>query len=198
LPKCLVGRNSKVSNAGRCHRLDKAGLRNAAETLRGEIRQRLIASGKTRKEAGAAADDEMWGTFRPLVEQFEAGGKPEAAETAPQLPGIPSDINSILDPHYSEADPGRQLRDGLLWAALQFERIVEDTEDGPIAHLDAGPPPPNGFGILILRLYALSGIDKRRELVGRALQFATKSHDTDSSDQPQGDEEKGGFLEEIS
>ena len=151
----------------------------------------------------------MWQRFGPLCDAREAENAAAEAEIAaaaepepapPQLQGLPANTDSILDPDYSEADPGKQLRDGLLWVAFEFLRVISDTDAGPVADISAASkPPPNAFALLILSSYALSGADKRRELITRALAFATKSH-SDSAPAAanvSSTEQAGGFLHEI-
>jgi hypothetical protein len=150
----------------------------------------------------------MWDLFRPLCERHEKkeekkaaakeeGRKRSAEEDIPILVGIPEDIEAILAADYSERDPGKRLRDGLLWAAEEWVRVIRATDSGAVATIDrASSPPPNAFALLILESYALAGADKRRELVGRALAFACKSHDSEPAVAPGSDSE--GFLGEIS
>ena len=187
-----------MDKAGIANRLSKAGLRNAAEAYREEVRQRIarVQGGKDRDrdEVSLAAWGEMWELFKPIVERAEEQGK-ETGEPE-ELTGIPADIDSLLDPEYSEPDPGKQLRDGWLWAVMEWMRVIRSTDSGPVASIEsASRPPPNAFALLILDSYALAGADKRRELVGRALAFATKAHDAP----PEGDSSaQDGFLEEVS
>jgi len=170
----------------------KAGLRPAAESLKEEIRLRLRSTGMEKLAANTQAESEMWGTFRPVVERLETNKGEEPP--APQLSGLPADTDSALDPAYQEPDPGKRLRDGLLWAAEQWMRVIRDTDDGPVANLKAAStPPPNPFALMVLSTYALSPVEKRRELITRALAFATKAHDADSGEaQPQ-----TGFLGDV-
>ena len=134
---------------------------------------------------------EMWRVFEPAVLKFEQA----KSQDYQQLAGLPDrTTDEILDPDYHERDRGKQLRDGLLWVALEFDRIIEDTDSGPVAHLeDASIPPPNAFAIATLRTYALSSIEKRRELIARALAFADKTHE----DAGAGGEDGGAFLHEL-
>ena len=101
-------------------------------------------------------------------------------------------------PEYTEKDHGRQLRDGILWTVFEWMRVIKDTPEGPVANIKAASkPPPNAFALFTLSTYALSDIDKRRELITRALAFATKSHDNvDQKDENQ-DNQPGGFLDAI-
>jgi hypothetical protein len=177
-------------------RLDKFGLRDAAETYKEEVRKRLgqEQGGKTRDRAAVRqqAEDAMWELFKPVVEQREAEERAEC----PSLKGIPADTDSVLDKSYSEPNPGAQLRDGLLWAAMEWMRVIRDTEDGPVASINAAStPPPNPFALFVLESYALAGIERRRELITRALAFATKSHD--APQEPQSTTGADPYLEGI-
>lgn len=204
-------------NTSLYNRLAKAGLREAAESLKDEVRQRRKAAGDNQATARQAADDAMSEAFKPILERWE---KQQAAATqtlkdtkakaieaaspqqpeppAPQLAGLPVNTNALADllsTNYSEADPGKQLRDGLLWTVFEWMRVVKDTEAGPVVDIAAAStPPPNAFALFILATYALGSIDKRKELVTRALAFATKSHDPEDTNQ--GDDEEG-FLDKI-
>ena len=190
------------------HRLGATRIRHQADAYRDEVRKRLIREGPTnrnREAANNASWEQMWEVFEPSVKYHEQQQQKmrelkEAKEdrediAPPQLQGMPErTTNDILDPEYAEKDPGKQLRDGLLWAALEFDRVIEDTDKGPVAHLnDASTPPPNAFAIGTLRTYALSPTEKRRDLIGRALGFATKAHDTPIQEPTS----EGGFLHEI-
>ena len=194
------------------NKLAKFGLRNAAETYKEEVRLRHRAAGDDRATAREAAEAAMWELFRPLVEAREEEiaqrraekAAAKAAEEIPaeppaQLQGLPANTDSLLDPDYAEPDAGRQLRDGLLWVAFEWMRVVRDTDSGPVADIAAASkPPPNAFALLTLSTYALSDLDKRRELITRALAFADKRPDSGA---PAGEEERGeqagGFLHEI-
>jgi hypothetical protein len=163
------------------------------------------------------AEAEMWEKFRPLIEAGErdeeerreereahkaalkAAKEVEPEPPAPSLPGMPADPDSVLNPEYSETNQGAHLRDGWLWVVMEWIRVIRDTEMGPVANIEAAStPPPNAFALLVLSTYALSGIDKRRELITRALGFATKSHDTQPDGGPQeGREAEGGFLDTL-
>jgi len=182
------------------NRLRGAGILGPADVYREEVRQRLAKEAGTSKGPGSrdrdavnmASWEEMWRVFGPAVEKFEKA----KSQDYQQLAGLPDrTTNEILDPEYHERDRGKQLRDGLLWVALEFDRIIEDTADsGPVAHLeDASVPPPNAFAIATLRTYALSSIEKRRELIARALAFADKTHE----DTGGGGEDGGAFLHTL-
>jgi len=184
-----------MANAGTSmvyQRLARCGIRPAAERLKDEIRLRRKAAGDGREKAATEAHREMWEQFRPIVERLEAGS---STGQAPTLAGLPTNTDSSLDPNYNEPDRGKQLRDGLLWAVMEFQRVIRDTDSGPVANIEAAnTPPPNAYALFVLSTYALSPIEKRRDLIGRSLPFASKAHDevaaTDSSDD-------GAFLHEL-
>jgi hypothetical protein len=123
--------------------LRKAGLWEEADQYRERVRQRLRDAGKAKQEAVAGAWEEMWDMYRPAVEQYEK--RQQDAATA-QLAGMPKrTTDDILDPNYTELDRGKQIRDGVLWAAMEFDRVIEETESGPVAHLeDARRPGSRG------------------------------------------------------
>jgi len=204
-------------------RLRRAGILDQADVYRDEVRKRIAAeeggSGRDREAVNLASWEKMWQVFGPAVKRFEqeqAAAKEQAKQQAadearrkeeekqaqkekqellPQLAGLPdTTTDEILDPDYKETDRGKQLRDGLLWVAFEFDRVITDTDDGPVATLTAASsPPPNAFAVGMLRTYALSGLDKRRELFGRALNFATKTHDEARPE----DDDSGSFLHEL-
>jgi hypothetical protein len=186
-----------IDKAGICRRLAKLGLREAGDRFRDEVRKRLRAEGATREAANEGAWQEMADTFLPAAERAEGKAAANAELPAPQLPGMPApaNINAAIDPAYNEPDPGKRLRDGLLWTVEQWMRVIADTETGPVATLAAASvPPPNPFALMVLSTYALSPLDKRRELITRALAFATKAHDADSTE---GDQPQTGFLGDV-
>lgn len=194
-----------MDKAGIANRLSKAGMRNQATAYTEAVRQRILAqqgAKRDRDAASAAAWVEMWDTFRPAVEQAEkrreeAKKVPAAEPAAPEITGIPDDIDSALDPEYDEADPGKQLRDGLLWVVSEWMRIVRDTPEGPVISLNqASTPPPTAYALFVLSSYALASGDKRRDLISRSLTFATRGHDTAPIDDP-ADLEAGGFLDSL-
>jgi hypothetical protein len=80
---------------------------------------------------------------------------------------------------------------------MEFVRVIEDGDEGPILDLKAAStPPPNAFALFVTRSYAMVSDDKRRELISRALAFACKSTEDapgEGSDKAQG----GGFLDDI-
>lgn len=190
-----------------CRRLSKCGLRKIADAYREEVRIRLAreAGGQKRDRVAVtvAAWEDMWNQFRPAVEKREReliAEAPNSEPVAPQLAGLPPISDDLLDPDYSERDPGRQLRDSLLWAAMEWMRIIRDTDDGPVVDLAAAStPPPTPFALFVLSAYALGNVDKRRELISRALAFATKSHESEPEPPAAGDDSPppGGFLDDI-
>ncbi len=193
-----------MNKAAIINRIDKLGLRTVAEALMSELRAKHKAAGDDRAVGNAAAWDGMWEEFKPTVEKMENEKEKESdvPQPAPTLRGLPADLDSVLDRKYDETNPGRQLRDGLLWAAMEWMRVIRDGDDGPAAKLSAATtPPPNAFALFVLSTYALSPIEKRRDLISRAMAFAAKprahapSAGGDNGDEP--DEEEGGFLGEI-
>ena len=172
------------------NRLDRFGLRPIVDAYKQEVRLRYKAEGHDRATARQAAEDAMWTVVGPYVERLEG-------TEAPQLAGLPANPDSVVDPDYAEPDPGKQLRDGLLWAAFEWMRVVQQTDSGPVANIAAASkPPPNGFALLTLSTYALSDIDRRRELITRALAFTTKSHSDMPTEAASGTQTEG-FLHKI-
>ena len=182
------------------HRIDYAKLKWQFDAYFGEVKRRLLKENKARGDDRAQfvdqAWEESWRVFQPAVEKSEKDRKKQdTQQTAPAtIPGMPDrTTDDILDPEYAEPNRAKQLRDGLLWAAMEFDRVIEDTNDGPVAHLeDASIPPPNAFAIGIMRTYALSPVDKRHTLITRALAFASKD-----TDQPEDNPEDDAFLHEL-
>ena len=200
------------------NRLQNCKLRGAAEAYREEVRIRIArdardqgGSKRDRDTVSLAAWQEMWDVFRPIVERYEAdkAAVKEAVKAAqnatveppaPILAGLPKFSDDLLDPDYTETDPGKQLRDGLLWPIFEWMRVISDTPEGPVADIKAASkPPPNAVALFTLSTYALSGTDKRRELITRGLAFATKSHDAVDPKDGNQDEivQPGGFLDAI-
>ncbi len=204
-----------MNKAGMANRLSNCKLRAAADAYREEVRIRIAreqgGQKRDRDSVSLAAWQEMWDVFRPIVERYEADKEAvkaaaKAAQNAtveppaPQLIGLPKLSDDLLDPDYTEKDPGKQLRDGLLWPIFEWMRVINDTPEGPVADIKAASkPPPNAFALFTLSTYALSGTDKRRELITRGLAFATKSHDNVESKDENQDEivQPGGFLDAI-
>lgn len=200
------------------NRIERQGLRLAADAYREEVRLRLVAAAagqkKDRPAIVAQAWEEMWAKFGPIVERREQekrdaeaaaelvqqakAAKTQPEPPAPQLAGLPPITKGLLDPEYLERDPGKQLRDGWLWVVMEWMMVIEDTDEGPVVDLAAAStPPPTPFALFVLSTYALGNIDKRRELITRALKFAFKSYD-DVSDGDPAETAEAGFLEEIS
>jgi hypothetical protein len=168
-------RLSKANRSQINSRLGKLGIRGLADAYRQEIIIRQKASGKSSDEANAVAWDEMWEIGKPIVERLERGG-----ELPQQIEGIPADLDSVLDPNYAETDQGKQLRDAWLWVVFEWMRVIRDGDEGTVVHIEAASkPPPNAFALFVLSTYALSSVEKRRDLISRALTFASKSHDPD-------------------
>jgi len=205
-----------MNRLGIANRTAKAGIRPLCDALRERIRLHHLAAGKTKAEALELAWAESWEEVRPVLEHLEAkaaearkaldqaldDAKAQAAKAraneppAPQLPGIPANLDDALDPDYAEADPSRQVRDGLLWAVMQFARVVADTPTGPVAHLErATSPPPNALAVFTLTTYALLPPAQRKELLTKATAFAYKGQDDTPT--PERAEEGGGFLDEV-
>jgi len=186
--------------AGICNRAQKLGLRTLSDSYKDALKQINLLNGMTRKQASPAAWKEMYNLWEPVIRELEK--KMEELKnivieppTAPQLKGLPEDLDSVLDENYIEIDQGKQLRDGLLWAAMEFGRVIRDDDDGPVARIDsASVAPPNAFALFTLSTYALSPIDKRRDLIARALSFATKA--SDPVPEPNSGV-SGGFLDSI-
>ena len=182
------------------HRATCVHLRPQVDAYAGEVRRRLRKQGtnKTRQEIAQEAWDQAWEVFKPAIEYHEQIKEDiktmKPIDQVPQLQGMPDrTTDDILDPNYKETNPGKKLRDGLLWTVLEFDRVVQDTDEGPVVHLeDASAPPPNAFATGFLRTYALSPVDKRRELFGRALTLAEKSHDV-----AEDEDGEDSFLDEL-
>jgi hypothetical protein len=175
------------------NRLAKCGLRGAAESLKEEIRMRRKSIGDKRDLAVKIAEDEMWNVFRPIVEKLE---KQKQDDEGNQLTGCTDDLDEFLDPDYKETDPGKRLRDGLLWTAEEIRRVVTDTTDGTTVDLSrAATPPPTAWAVFCLESFARKSPEKRAELISRVLPFATRSHDP--SDSETADEGSGGLLDTL-
>ncbi len=195
-------------------RLSAAGCRHAFDAHKEAIRRKLKAEGLGKQEANDQAWDTSWKVYQPIVEEIEAKkarAKADAAaardaakqaEAPPpvpqQLQGFPEDIRAALDPNYQEKDKGKQLRDGYTWAAMEFVLVIRDTDTGPVADFSqASTPPPNPFALFTVATYALSPIDKRRDLISRALGFATKGYEDTPPPKAEEDGNEGGFLDSV-
>jgi len=182
-----------MNKAGIANRLSKAGLRDAAESLREEIRLRRKGAGEDRDSASQAAWAEMWDTFRPVVERWEKG---QFKETETPLTGCPIDVDPFLDPDYTEKDPGKWLRDGLIWTAAEIRRVVIDSDEGTRIDLArARTKPPTAWAVFCLESFARKPPAKRGELIARVLPFATRSHETAPIETDSNDVD--GFLGDI-
>ena len=179
-----------MNRAGIINRLAKLGVRNAADALREEVRLRHLAAGRDRESALALAWQEMWETFKPIAERLEG----QASGESP-LQGCTDDLAPLLDTSYQETDPGKRLRDGLLWTAEEIRRVVRDTDEGPTVDLSrAATPPPTVWAVFCLEFYAHKPPASRGELIARVLPFATKIHDPRETSP---DDAGGGFLDEV-
>jgi hypothetical protein len=178
-------------------RLEKFGLRDPGEAYREEVRVRIkrVDPKKSRPAAMEEAEYAMQQLFEPALKKIEA--MIDQGERA--LTGLPDDLSDALDPEYSKVDQGEQLRDGLIWAALEWARIITDSEDGPIANLEnASCPPPNAFAIFILEEYATGSKEKRKELINKAIGLATKdAPKATKTAEPAKDEKGESFLDKI-
>lgn len=183
-----------MDRAGVINRMARLGLRPAADALREEIRARHKAAGMTRDKASEAAWIEMAAVFEPIAEKLEQ--EQASGDDAP-LQGCTDDLAPLLDPAYSEADPGKRLRDGLLWTAEEIRRVVRDTNEGTTIDLArASTPPPSAWAVFCLESYARKPVAARAELIARVIPFATKGHDPNSKGQ-QGETDEGGFLDKV-
>jgi hypothetical protein len=179
------------------NRLNTTGLRQAADTYREEVRTRLVKENggakRNREAVNDASWEEMWEVFRPAVERWE---KEKRDSEPPQLLGCSDDLEEFLDPNYSESDPGKWLRDGLIWTAAEIRRVVRDSPDGTTVDLArAKTPPPTAWAVFCLESFARKSPDKRSDLIARVLTFATRSHD--APDETTSDEHDGGFLDSV-
>lgn len=189
-----------MNKAGIANRLSKAGLRNAAEAYREEVRRRLAqdqgGKERDRDQVSAAAWQEMWDAFRPTVELWEKGQQGQGDEEL-ALFGCPEDVDAFLDPNYTEQDPGKWLRDGLIWTAAEIRRVVTDTSAGVVIDLTkAKTKPPTAWAVFCLESYARRPPAKRADLIAKVLPFATKAtEDAGGTGSPEGKGE--GFLGEV-
>ncbi len=186
-----------MDRAAAIGRLARLRLRPAADALREEIRHRHRADGKLRDDALERAWVEMWAHFEPVAEELERQKKAADVPDEPSpLRGMPEDVDAILDPGYNEADPGKWLRDGLLWVAAEIRRVLRDDADGPIIDLArARTPPPTAFAVFIAEHYARKAPGDRGELIARVMPLACKQHEPQQQGNTDGAE--GGFLDTI-
>jgi hypothetical protein len=184
-----------MDKAGIANRLSRAGLRNAAEAYREEVRRRILR-GQEKRDRDAASEGawgEMWDLFRPLVEKCEASKAGGTEDASAPLLGCETDLEQFLDPHYTEQDPGKWLRDGLIWVASEIRRVVVDSEEGTTVVLSrAKTPPPTAWAVFVLESFARKPPEKRGELITRVLPFAQRSHEA-----PENPEPEDGFLEGL-
>lgn len=189
-----------MNKAGIANRLQKCGLRNAAEAYKEEVRIRRKSNGENRDAASLAAWSEMWDVFRPIVERQERMVLKESESNkggnSDTLTGCAADVEQYLDPDYSEPDPGRWLRDGIIWTAAEIRRVVADTSEGTTINLQAAKTkPPTAWAIFCLESYARKPPSQRGALIAKVLLFAIKIHDPpEGKDDP---ENAGGFLDSI-
>ena len=187
-----------MNKAGIANRLSKAGLRNVAEAYREEVRIRLAAAqggkDRDRDKVSLQAWQEMWDLYRPVVERLEQ--KDQAGEPDPLTWMLDEDLDQFLDPYYEEADPGKWLRDGLLWTAAEIRRVVADSGEGTTVDLSrAKSKPPTAWAVFCLEAYARKPPSRRGDLIAQVLRFAAK---VDSGTAVEEDKDEGeGFLHEI-
>jgi hypothetical protein len=132
-------------------------------------------------------------------EKASSGGKSSSDDRELVLSYQDLDIDSLLDPHYSETVPARWIRDGLIWVAAEFRRVVSDSPDQSTINLhQAKVPPPTPWAIFVLESFARRNPAKRADLISRVLSFASKS--TPSTEQAAQIAESGDldFLDSIS
>ncbi len=173
-------------------RIAKLGLRNQADALRERIRKRCLTAGDSKAIAMEAAWAGMWENFESIVESLEAKAVTTSADT---LRGCPADLTGLLDPSYSETDPGKRLRDGLLWTAENIRLVVIDSPDvhTTIDLARASTPPPMAWAVFVLECYARRKPEDRGELIAKVMPFAAKTHDPQRQRGGDG-EEQDGFL----
>lgn len=179
------------------NRLMKAGLRGAVDTYMDEVRKRRKAAGDNRAAANQAAEDAMKEVFGPVLERWEQQQAKAAQPNEPALSGCaaPADLEGLLDPDYTETDPGKWLRDGLLWTAAEIRRVVIDTDEGTTVDLTrARTRPPTAWAVFCVEAFARKKPDARGELIAKVLPFATRSHEPRPA---AGREQGGGFLDDI-
>jgi hypothetical protein len=108
----------------------------------------------------------------------------EALEKAmgppPRFVGYVGSINDILDPNYTETDPGKRIRDSWLWVGFEFRRITVDEAKGYTTQdfSKASTPPPTPLAVMIAEEYAQCPPGSRRDLFTRLIGFAEKGHAT--------------------
>lgn len=187
-----------MANAEVVRRVRRFGLGRPYVALRDEIRNRLRIAKIDVQQAKQRADAEAWDVFRPAVERLE---RAESERQAPApIPGMPPPGSGAVDPEYSELDRSLQIRDGLLWLALEVGAVVRELPEGTGVELsEASTPPPNQFALSLLEMYCRGSERDRAALIGRAIGFAPRHYrdpEPDDSDDLDDDDE-GGFLHEI-
>ena len=172
------------------NRLQRAGLRPAAEGFMTEVRTRLKAARTPRAQAVETAWKDMWERFRPAVEKFE-GGNTTRANTVHQ-----GDVDDVIDPDYAETNPRKEMRDSIYWISREFRRVVTDGPKGASVDFHrAKQPPPTTLAILITETYAAKPPDKRDALVSKVLAFAERGLTPEEAETTEYKE--GGFLDDI-
>ena len=165
-------------------RLSKVKIRELAEAYLEQVRLRLAAEitskverQRQKTEINAKAWEDMWQTFEPAVKRLEKEQKKQANnEEQPALTGIPDNVDALLDPDYSETDPGKWIRDSLLWTAAEISRVVQTSPEGTTLNFNrAKTPPPHAFAVTCMGAFALK---PTTALITKVLPFATKSHET--------------------
>lgn len=159
-------------------RLVRAGVRDQANAYREEIRKRLQNQGKTRKEIKQIVDEEVWVQFKPLVEKHEKQKEKQKEEKADTLIGCPQNVDQLLDPQYNENDPGIWIRDGIVWAAQEIRRVVQDKDGNTTINIEnAKKPPPTAWAVFVIEAYARKPPAQRAELITKVMPFANRSYE---------------------
>lgn len=185
-----------MGNAVTYNRLARCGLRPAAESYKEEVRLRRKAAGDDRATASRTAEDAMWEVFKPALERAEK--QQDRAGVDPPLTGCTDDLNQFLDPDYHETDPGKWLRDGLIWTAAEIRRVVIDSDEGTKVDLArASTKPPTAWAVFVLEAFARKPPDKRGELIGRVMPFATRTHEEEGGTEGKDAAEHNGFLDSM-
>lgn len=160
-----------MDKAAICNRLARIGLREAADAYRDEVRKRRKASGEERDAANEGSWEDMAALFLPAAERIESG-------SSQTLSGCAEDPDQYIDPDYHETDPGKWIRDGLLWTAAEIRRVVIDSPEGASIDLRrAKTKPPTVWAIFCLEGFGRKPPAQRVDLIAKVLPFATKAHD---------------------
>ena len=157
-------------------RLEQFGLRDLAESYKEEVRKRLAreqgGSKRDRADVRQQAEDAMWKLYLPAIQEREA------AESESALVGCSGDLEQFLDPDYKETDPGKWLRDGLIWTAAEIRRVVIDSDEGTRVDLArAHTKPPTAWAVFCLEAFARKAPANRGDLIAKVMSFATRSHE---------------------